>query len=515
MRRFLFQLVLLGVIFASRFDGLGFALSGPAMPYQGAINTGTGAPFTYYGGVFGPERRDEEYRWNVPIITYGFDQPFFNYFGTNGINSIEENFKVLNNLPPISQISDQVLSNYLFAAEDVNAQAAALRIIDLKSYAMPFILQHAGLSFPEYFVWSARSRTIYTVGQLSFTNYTVMIRNYDPITRFPSAVINGTTYTYTIAGDFLTPLPLFSSTAASGILGSGRGSSGYWGHSFWGLTYDDVGGLRELYATNNFNMERVLPSLILRSAAAAGGGGSSSFGGSIWDGPFVSSNGVVSGGIWDGIFTSGTNAVVGGGTTTTNTATTNLFGGVDVAMRGGLDKITFVRVNFDSLLGQGFLALTNNFGDQFITNGVIRTQQVGRRIFTPDIMFRSSDLGLVTALQLPVLSANVVIAQINNYDINIPASSVNAGTGPSGPNFFINGPGVMVPGNELIFSNILPWYYNETTGPTEGPYGPGGNGVDGVWGTFDGNSVKTIYPNFMNLQISDLEYLVQQSQLKP
>jgi hypothetical protein len=511
MRRFLFQLVLLGVMFATRFDGFGFALNGPIMPYQAALRDSLK---TEYKGVLAPQERDEEYRWNVPVITYGFDQPFFNYFGTNGINSIEENFKILNNLPPISQITDQVLSNYLFSAEDVNAQATALSMIDLKTYSMPVILEHCGLSQPESFVWSPRSRTVYSPAPNAiFTNWTVMIRNYDPITRLPSAVVNGVTYTYSVAGDVMAPLPAFSSTAASGILGAGRFGAGFYGHAFWGLTYDDVGAFRQIYATNNFNMERTLPNIFLRSAAAGGGGGSSDFGGSIWDGPFVSVNGAVSGGIWDGILTSSTTNGLGGGTTTTNTATTNLFAGVNIGFRGGLDKITFVRVNFDSLLAQGFLALTNNFGDQFITNGIIRTQQVGRQILTPDMMFRTADLGLRGLLMVPVPARDYTVAPINNYDINIPASSLAAGNvGPDGPNEFINGPGILFPGHELVFSNILPWYYNETTGPTDGPFDAAG--ALGVWATFDGASIKTIYPNFMNLQISDLELLVQQSQLK-
>jgi hypothetical protein len=511
MRRFVFQLVLLGVMVASRFNGLGFSLNGPSMPYQVALGPG-GSPhrFAAYTGVLDPQARDEEYRWNVPVITYGFDQAFFNYFGTNGMNSIEENFKILNNLPPVSQISDQVLSNYLFSVEDVNPQAIALSMIDLKSFAMPFILAHCGLAESETFVWSARSRTVYTIGDMSWTNYTVMARNYDPITRFPSPVVNGVTYTYTVQGDFLTVLPFFSSTAASGITGFQGGA--LYGHSFWGLTYDDVGGFRQIYATNNFNTERTVPNLILRSAATGGGGGSGSFIGSIWDGPFVSSNGVVSGGVWDGILTSsGTNALAGG-TTATNAVTTNLFAGTDIGFRGGLDKITFVRVNFDSLLGQGFIALTNNFGDRFITNGVIRTQQVGRRILTPDLMFRAADLGLAGNRLVPVVDARYTINPINDYDLNIPASTLGNGIGPDGPNEFVNGPGVMSPGNELAFSNLLPWYYQETTGPTDGP--DAFNGAIGVWGTFDSVAVKTIYPNFMNLQISDLELLVQQSQSK-
>lgn len=509
MRRFLFQLVLLGALAISRFDGFGFALAGPITAWQVAIGVGSTPPHAAYGGAHGPNLRDEEYRWNVPIITYGFDQPFVNYFGTNGIRAIEENFKILNDLPPISQISDQVLSNnYLFGASEFNTQAAALSIIDLKSFAMPYILKHVGLIEPELYVWSARSRAVYTRGDVSFTNYVVIRRNYDPITRNESAIINGVTYSYTVAGDFLSPVPFTTTTAATGasILG---------GQTFWGLTYDDVGGLREIYRTNNFNTERVVPNLILRSAAVFGGSGS----GSVWDSPFSGLGNAVGGGIWDIPFTGSTGAVGGvivGGVGATNVVTTNLFTGVDIALRGGLDKITYVRVNFDALLGQGFLSLTNTFGDQFWTNGVLRTQQVGRRIFRPDIVFRSADLGLDGDNQVPVIVNHLTAEPINNYDIvGFPTQSpLGPDTGPDGPTVYINGPGVTSPQNELLLSNFLPYYIHTTTGVTEGPPVGGGVfvGTFGTWGSFDGSTITTIYPNYMNLQISDLELLVQQSQ---
>ena len=35
--------------------------------------------------VGGPMDINAEYRWNVPVITYGFDQSFLDYFGTNGV----------------------------------------------------------------------------------------------------------------------------------------------------------------------------------------------------------------------------------------------------------------------------------------------------------------------------------------------------------------------------------------------------------------------------------------------
>ena len=491
-----FVLALSGGLACSAFA---FSLAGPIMPYQNALNPGAG----YYSGR-APQARDEEYRWNIPVVTYGFDQPFFNYFGTNGINTIQEAFKILNDLPPVSQISDQVLSNYFFQAEEVNQQAAALRVIDLKSYALNMIMGHIGLTEPESYVWSLRNRW---VSDGPVTNFIVILRNYDPITRDPSRVINGTTYSYSVFGSSVTPQPLFSSTAASSIWGLGRSfvGTGVHGHSFWGLTYDDVGGLRHVYATNNFNMERVLPSLTLRSASATTGSSS------VWSGPFSAVNGALTGGIWDGSYvSSGTN---GAGGVTNDVTVTNLFTGVNVAFRGGIDKVSFVRVNFDSILAQGFIGVTNVYVDQFITNGVIRSQTVARQLFEPDMMFSAGDLGLV--VEFPAISGDVTAAQINNYDINSTSGS------PDGLNgVFRNGPGVIVPGNEMYFTTLYPYFWNQflpggTQGPNEDPETGTPNGEDGVWGTFDGSAIDAIYPVFMNLQLGDLEQLVRNSQLQP
>ena len=40
--------------------------------------------------IGGPMNLGEEYRWNVPIITYGFDEAFLNFFGTNGVLEVEK-----------------------------------------------------------------------------------------------------------------------------------------------------------------------------------------------------------------------------------------------------------------------------------------------------------------------------------------------------------------------------------------------------------------------------------------
>ncbi|HTV76552.1 MAG TPA: hypothetical protein VMD57_06080, partial [Candidatus Baltobacteraceae bacterium] len=53
-----------------------FALLGPVQPWMQSTN-GVIQP----GDIGGPMCISNEYRWNVPVLTYGFDQSFLNFFG--------------------------------------------------------------------------------------------------------------------------------------------------------------------------------------------------------------------------------------------------------------------------------------------------------------------------------------------------------------------------------------------------------------------------------------------------
>src|ERR1041384_1635954 len=104
-----------------------FSLLGPAGPWQTAqLNYGNGGDFE------APMNLGEEYRWNTPILTYAFDPTFINYFGTNGIAEIEQAIKILNDLPPASQMSDAYLNSLPLSTMGQNPQAAALGLFDIK-----------------------------------------------------------------------------------------------------------------------------------------------------------------------------------------------------------------------------------------------------------------------------------------------------------------------------------------------------------------------------------------------
>jgi hypothetical protein len=455
-----------------------FSLLGPAGPWQTAqLNYGNGGDFE------APMNLGEEYRWNTPILTYAFDPTFINYFGTNGIAEIEQAIKILNDLPPASQMSDAYLNSLPLSTMGQNPQAAALGLFDIKTEVLSELIRYMGLAIPEEFVFCLRSRTV--IANNTATNYAVLMRNFDPFTFTPTNVVNGNTYDYAIFDSNTggppnydaEEVPFFFSTVASA-----NEFSLATGTFFNGLTRDDVGGLRYLYRTNNFNNETLLANVSLVTFTNTRAGSTSSglspylpvLGGSV---------GVVVTNV-PGI----TNAV-------TNTV-------INQALRGGVDKIILKRVNFDYLLGSTFTPVTNIYTEKVLvraTNGSLRvvSQRVQRVSNSPDIVFVSADIGLGPG-GLPFVFRNTSTGGWNN----------NAGiNSPSSPALNL-GPGVITPQCNFTFQNLFPWIQNQFPGLVTGPPGL----TIEVWGSFDDVSIKAIYPEYLNLTIQDLEAMYANSQ---
>ncbi len=445
----------------------GFALNGPPnASYQvGALN---------YDGLLAPQVLGEEYRWNVPILTYGFDSAFINFFGTNGIRAIEGAFRQLNDLPAASLITDQVLTNtFPLNSQGNNPAAANLFMVDLRSLMLTTLVEYMGLSEAERYTWCLRNRWTDAVPS---TNYVVIQRNYDPITRTPTDTVNGQKLGYIIFDG--PPADAREIDPAGGGVGGfigliqGRSVSYYntlnVGGSFSSLTYDDVGGLRYLYATNNFNVENLLPTVAVTSTAASAATGSP----------------------WSPVGVTNILTVVGSGA-------------VDTAVRGGIDKVSFVRVDFDSLLGIGFAGVTNTWTDRYVATSsqtsTIQQQTLARSIVRPDIIISAGDLGLGN--NLPIFEFITSGNYINHDGINGLAGQ--------------NGPGVLtVPGQLRVdFTTQFPYYVDgpRLIGPP--PIGGGGGGFlggvySGVWAWFDDTTIYQVFPDFLNLQFSDLERMV-------
>jgi hypothetical protein len=396
---------------------------------------------------------------NVPVVTYAYDSSFLNYFGTNGVASIETMLNYMNALPTMSSISNDAVNFYInglpvpMDTKFVNFEAQSLGILDIKARAWAHLLEEMGLNWAEYWVWGLRSRAV--IGTPPITNYAVIRLNYDPITLTPSSFVNGQLYTYTIVDGptisdaFESPLDPFTAayTTVSGL-------NAFFGEFFTGLSHDDIGGLRFLYHTNRLAVETVLPTVTGRTS-----GGSTTNNTNFVNAP------------WTPIFF--VTNVFGTNITGTNITTTNTI--VDAAPRPGVNKIFFQRVEFDSIIGN-FIPRTNVFADVFYTNGQARFQIVQRAIATPDYLFGVQDLGVDNG-GVPISSARTVTdGWINNDPIN--------------GNTLLGGPGTITFPIQILFSDAYPALYNST--PFVDEFSASNLGV---WGSFDGTTnAPIVYP---------------------
>jgi hypothetical protein len=214
------------------------------------------------GDIGGPMGLNEEYRWNVPVVTYGFDRAFLDYFGSNGVAAVEQAIQILNDLPPASSI---VLSNYPLNSERINFQAQSQGLSDLKSATLALLLEQMGLAQPTRNVFVMR-QMYYTFLHAPYeTNWFpwavptfILERNFDPETLQPSHYINETLYSGVVLGfgndvvEFpVDPLASENHAVADRSLSPGA--------FYTGLTRDDVGGLRYMLSATNVNFEPMLP----------------------------------------------------------------------------------------------------------------------------------------------------------------------------------------------------------------------------------------------------------------
>ncbi|HWY30169.1 MAG TPA: hypothetical protein VNX46_05420, partial [Candidatus Acidoferrum sp.] len=241
-----------------------FALLGPVQPWMQATNGVIAS-----GDIGGPMCLSNGYRWNVPVVTYGFDQTFLDYFGSNGVAAVKNAIQIFNNLPPASQI---VLYNYPLDSQQVNFVAQSQSLYDLKSQTLSLLLEHLGLAQPTRYIFVIQQRnpillsnppppeSEWTDGPI--TNYIVQ-RNYDPQTLNVSTYINETLYSAEIA--FFTDQSLeIVPILADPILSPNNAVAAFYlesGGFYTGLTYDDVGGLAFLLSTNTVNYETLLPGV--------------------------------------------------------------------------------------------------------------------------------------------------------------------------------------------------------------------------------------------------------------
>jgi len=446
------------------------------------------ATFAAEGDMGFPVTLGEEFRVNLPFITYGYDESFLEYFGVEGVKAVDAAIKAFNDLPPVSQFSEN-LAEFPKATARVNFTAQRLSLLDLKSITMGLIIEQLGLAAPERYVWTIRQRN----EDNGFQMFHVVNRNYDPVSLRATPYVNDSLYTYLvrpfvrngavvywdaqeISLDAAEPNVSLAAYAGmnvptiDGRVGRQISWTSY-GTYYSGLTRDDAGGLRYLYHPDNRNVEVLSQFVGPLSTTAVTTIGSGSGGSGNWA-PFTGS----------GFANGNTNGVA------VNTI-------VSQGIRGGIDKIQFLRVDMDPLLNQFLRPLVIRYSDTFTTNGVTRTQRVEKRLGRPDITFTAADLGNWAA---PLAPFPWIFARGKEYiplgDINgLPLTAADS-IGPGLVDF--NG------GGQISFNRSGPGRINLGSGTTEQD-----SATTFVWGSFDGSTnAPVVYPAG-RVSLRDLERL--------
>lgn len=453
----LIQRLLLAAFVCGAATALGFSLLGPQEAWQVA-RIGYNSLNTDIGG---PHNLGEEFRWNIRKITYGYDESFVNYFGSEGVAAVERAIQIMNDLPAMSQTSTN-LEEFPTDSKRINFQASALNLLDLKSMALGILIEEMGLASPERYAWTLRDRRTLTVNGFLTTNYLVIQRNFDPVTLNPTPYVNGVLYTYQIndpiqilggavfaeAQESVVDPSAIGFTSVANTIGTlGINNTLGLGEFFIGLTRDDVGGLRYLWRTNNFQIESLVAGTILT--------------------PTFITNPPPAG------------SPVG----TAPTIITNPV--VNQTLRPGVDKIVFVQGHYDSIYG-AWDTITNTYTDMFVTNSLIVTQSVRRILTQPDILFSAEDIGLDAGGNPLAIRRTTTAGWVNNNAINGQAA--------------LAGPGVIPPQVIITFNKVGPFFYNANPFFIDEA-----NSFPGfVWGSFDGTTnPPVVFPSGISIQ--DLE----------
>jgi hypothetical protein len=504
MRRFLQIVTTVSLLLLAAEQAVGFSLIGPNPPWQtAALGFQPPAAPNTFAGNGGPMNLNEEYRWNVPTIHYGYSAEFLSYFGQDGVDSVEEAVGILNDVPSVDDLN---LEDYQTESGRFNLRAAALGLTDIKSVALSSMLQARGLADPTRYSFVIRNRWVVN----NVTNYMVTKRNFDPETLQYSSFVNGSLWSYIIqdpvppsnyawASNFpVDPLErLLPRTLPVAGFDSFVFTSGF----FWTqLTRDDVGGLKHIYRSSNFNTETTLPDVTGAGGGVAGGGvagaqvgfpgGGDTFdfpsavtgaGGGIFDFPFGAATTVAAGGQAAGV----------GGAAAVGTP-------IGPSLRGGISQIQMVRSDYDSLVGVFFNPLTERFSETVRTNGRPRSQSLTRIVLAPDIIFDAADL------QQGDANAGGIVAFTTTGTTGWSSSDALDGT--TGDDA---GPGVIVPSFTITFNTVGPAFLNFQSANsfflTEGSFG---SQSQLTWGSFDGSTNDPIaYP--VGTSILELERQVR------
>jgi hypothetical protein len=163
----------------------------------------------------------------------------------------------------------------------------------------------------------------------------------------------------------------------------------------------------------------------------------------------------------------------------------------NVTLRQGINKFTFLRANYDSLVGRFFQPITNFYYLIEVTNSLPVTRLFQRVLNKPDYLYSAQELAGIPTSALRTTT-----------DGNYNDANANAG---------LAGPGNIEPNMQIIFTKIGPWLQNvygtnfildglsESTART-----------NYMWGSFDGSTNDpVVYPSGSSIANLEAQILFQ------
>ena len=172
------------------------------------------------------------------------------------------------------------------------------------------------------------------------------------------------------------------------------------------------------------------------------------------------------------------------------------------ALYQGVGRIQYIQADYDSLLGQTFQPITNDYTMVMVTNSRTMSVDVQRVVTTPDFLFSALDEATGSGAP-PVV--NVEAQSINFDQANVPPG--------------LAGPGTITPPTTISFEKVGPVFFNITGQLTGTPYFtdlPGDGSAASliydseyfVWSSFDGTTnAPIVYPNGTSLANLESEVL--------
>lgn len=169
----------------------------------------------------------------------------------------------------------------------------------------------------------------------------------------------------------------------------------------------------------------------------------------------------------------------------------------------GIGKMNFVRADFDSLVGQYWQPVTNNYTMVVHTNSQAIRQNFQRIATQPDYVFSALDIASPNAAEI---GSAILRRNLNFNQGNVPAG--------------LAGPGTITSPTVVSFNKVGPVFFNTPLDVMNGtPYfteSPGGDVSDlfyapyFIWASFDGTTnAPEVYPNGTSIQNLQNEMLVQ------